>query len=147
MAVYALVNYRLTITVPKSLQALFGQTIVIGGKGSFVQTFSVPSRPLYTVQGDATGGYIHEKSINRSGNVSLTLNILAPQVKTLLKFANTYYNQNVSDEAFTMKLTNLQSTTLVTCNACLFADIPQSSFSASAPTQTWNFACGEIIES
>lgn len=145
MAVYSLADY--TVAITKIISEARLDSIRIGGQGSMLETISI-DRPtnVYETNGDSTGGYVHNKSYNKTGTVSLTLNQLSSNVSKFISLCNIYARPDVDiQEGLTMTLTDSQGEIVATCIDCMPQRIPEQSFGSTAATQTWTFTCG-IIE-
>lgn len=141
---YSLANYILTIKSNNvNAQAIFGNDISIGGEGSYVGsiTFSRQTE-MWSTSGFATGGWIHNKNLDRHGTVDVELSQLAPQVGRFIQLCNVYYASDY--EGFTLTLTDSEQNQIVECIDCYITKIPNQVFGESAASQTWSFTCGQI---
>lgn len=145
MAVYSLADYILTIT--KIISDAEVSSIQIGGTGSMLDSMSINrNESTWSIKGDYTGGYVHEKNYNKVGTVSLTLNQLSPNVGKFISLCNVYARHDVDiDEGMTMTLTDSQGEIIATCTDCMPQGIPEQRLGTSTENQTWTFNCG-IIE-
>lgn len=144
---YSLLDYVLTISLPTKLRTALGiTTISVGGEGSYLDNFTFAmATNTWAVKGDATGSWIHEKSNDRTGTASITLNMMSPQIMVLTRLFNTYFTADNVAEGVTITLSDAASNTVVTCNDCFVQKLPDLTIKASPDTREWNFVCGQII--
>ena len=142
---YSLADYILTVAIPPSVASEFGlDTISIGGEGSYVGSIDIDKpTSLYSTEGDSTGSWIHNKNLNKTGSVSVSLNQLAPQVEQLKNLFKIYEKSSTISEGLTLQLTN-EEETIAVCTDCYIQRVPTQSFGPTAQTQTWSFTCGRI---
>lgn len=143
---YSLSKYILTITIPASVAAQFGtSTISVGGVGSYTESIAIEyAEDQWTLQGDATGGHVFNKSNNRTGSVQVSLNQLSEKVAQFKTLCNIYYQSEEIDEGLTLELRSLDGVMVATCDDCLVRKIPGQAFAATAATQTWELLAGVI---
>lgn len=144
---YSLADYIMTITIPEKLRGIYGFTsISIGGEGSYLGNFSASqSNDTWSTKGDATGSWVHSKSLSRVGTASLTLNMLSPKIVELTKLFNFYFNSNVIDEGVQITISDANSRTVVDCTDCYITRIPVIDLSETPGDRNWSFTCGRII--
>lgn len=151
---YSLSSYILTIHFKdQKMRSIFGEKVSVGGQGSFLESFSFSgSDNMYQVQGDSMGSYVHNKSLDRTGQCSITINQVSDLNKIFLTFLNSCLvsdvtpNEGLTDESVTITLSDANSKLVVTCNDCYLKGRPTLSLGGTATTRTWTFECGEIIE-
>lgn len=145
---YSLASYILTITLPESIRnKLKVNEIQIGGSGSYLDSIKLNfNGQLWSVKGDATGSWIHEKNLDRSGTADITLSQLSDAVSKFIKICNFMYtSQNDDVNGCTLTLSTLNSRKIAVCNDCMISKIPPQEFGSTATDQTWTFECGQII--
>lgn len=144
---YSLVDYVLTIAIPKNLRSALGlTTISVGGEGSYLDNFMISSREnAWETIGDTTGSWVHAKSYNRTGTASLTLNMLSTQVSQLTTLFNLYFTSSAVDEGVEITLSDATSNTVVTCIDCYVQRVPDLNIQSTAGSRTWQFTCGKIV--
>lgn len=143
---YSLAKYIATISIPASVAASFGaSSISVGGLGSTTEsiTISVP-QDLWSVVGDATGGYVMNKNNDRSGSVIISLNQLTENVGRFITLCNVYYSSEEISDGLTIEVSSLDGKTVATCSDCMIRKIPDQAFAATAANQSWEFVCGKI---
>lgn len=142
MATYSLASYTLAFSELEPGTTLTNYSV--GGSGSMMDSITI-SRPteVYTTEGDPTGGYVHNKSLNKTGTVSLTLNQLSKQISTLTTLLGIYTNADV-EKGFNMTLRDSQGNDVARCIDCLPQGYPEQVYGNTATTQTWVITCGEI---
>lgn len=143
---YSLSKYILTISIPASVAAQFGvSTISVGGVGSYTESITIEqTADQWTVQGDATGGYVFNKSNDRTGSVQVSLNQLSERVAQFKALCNIYYSSEEIDEGLTLELRSLDGVMVATCDDCMVRKIPAQAFAESAAYQTWELLAGKI---
>ena len=92
---YSLADYQLTIGIPQSVAQRLGlrdeegnllTSFVIGGpgennEGSFIgQIVATRSNNLWETEGDATGSWVHNKNLNRTGTIELQIRQISDKV-------------------------------------------------------------------
>jgi len=144
---YSLVEYLLTITFPAQMEREMGiKTLTIGGEGSYTDSFEFnQSRDVYSTTGDATGSWIHSKSMDRTGTAAISLSQVSNQIVQLTRLFNLYYNSDVIDEGVTITLRDNSSKTIATCNDCFITKVPAINIRETPQNRTWTFTCGQII--
>lgn len=140
---YSLANHVLSIKPnDNQINNIFG-TISIGGEGNYLESVSVSNEnTLWSTTGYATGAWVHNKNLAKTGTVTISLNQLSDQVAKLITLCETYYGGDY--EGFTLTLTKNDNTKICTCIDCYISKIPTQSFGTSAANQSWVFTCGKI---
>lgn len=157
---YALTDYILSIQVPTELQNFFlgenqttnnkANVISIGGEGSYVGQISIGSQTeaQWITEGDATGSWVHSKSLNRVGTISVQINQVSDNVRKLIRLFQTYYSADAQVEGLTITISKSNGTNNPTevCEGtdCYLANRPEIAFGDTAQAQTWSFTCGKI---
>ena len=142
--VYSLANYKLSISINDVvLRTAFGSALTVGGNGSQLESMTVsPNANIFDIESYATGGYVFNKSYDRSGSVSVTLNQLSDEIGKFKNLINMYYSGDYG--ALTIVLTNNENEKVIECVDCLPTKIPDQQFQSTAQTQTWGFSVGKI---
>lgn len=140
---YSLADYVLSITPSDpSLSSIFG-TISIGGEGSTVGSVSFSrNQNMWETTSFATGGYVHNKNLSKTGACSLTLSQLANEVIRLIQLSDVHYGGDYL--GLTLALTSRDGNKVVDASDCYIVKVPAQTFEASAGNQTWEFTCGTI---
>ena len=140
---YSLADYLVTIG---DIDSAFGQDpITIGGEGSYTDTISVVRTDnAYETIGDATGSWVHKKSLSSVGTVTMTLNQVADKIAKLRQLFNVYYQQDILN-GFTVTIVDSEQHTVAKCIDCFVQNIPEQSFSSDPATQPWVITCGKVI--
>lgn len=140
---YSLTDYLLTIKLPEEIA---GYTeVTIGGEGSYLESINInPQGTLYTTEADDTGAWIHSKSLDRHGQVQVSLNQLSEKSAILRNLCNCFYNHDY-DKGMTITVQGLNGNTVATCNDCYIANMPSVPLQNRAQNQTWTFTCGQIF--
>lgn len=142
--VYSLANYKVAISINDSiLKTAFGDVLTVGGNGSQLESMSVDfNASIFSKQTYSTGGYVFDKSYDRSGSLSITLNQLSEEVGKFKNLINMYYAGDY--ETLSIVLTNNENEKVIEMIDCLPSKIPTQQFQSSAQTQTWGFEVGRI---
>jgi hypothetical protein len=143
---YSLASYILTIQIPDEVALKFGtNTISIGGQGSYVGSISLAnSKDTFSTVGDDTGGWIHNKSLDRTGSATISLNQLAESVGQLIRLFNIYFNLD-DVEGLTLTLTSSAGKLIATGTDSLVTRIPNQDFNSTASEQSWTLTIGQLI--
>lgn len=157
---YSLTDYILSIQVPDSLREIFlgtdetidaeSNVISIGGDESFVGsiTISAPSNAQYTTEGDVTGSWVHNKSKDQTGTISIEINQISDQVRLLVRLFQTYYDADTITEGLTLTLNKAvgggNQSPVATGTDCYIGNRPEVAYGETAATQEWEFTCGRI---
>lgn len=146
MAKYSLADYILTITLPADLASQFGtDTISVGGEGSYLGSIVLGfNSNIWETEGDATGSWVHNRNLDRTGTVDVTLNMLSDNVAKFIRVCNLYYNSETITDGLTMTVSTLSGTNIANCLDCFITKIPNQEFEEKAKTQSWSFTCGKI---
>lgn len=140
---YSLANYIVTITVPAALSDMFSD-ITIGGQGKAIGSISVNRQgAIYTVKGYATGGYVFDKNLDKTGTVNISINQMSDEIIKLIRLFNAYHTGDYDGMTISVK-DNLNNKTVANCIDCMPSSIPNQSFSESSDSQEWSLGCGEI---
>lgn len=142
MIKYSLANYLVTIT-PKdeNVRSVF-DSITIGGSGTTTSSIELPQISMWRTDGYSTGGYVHNKTYDRHGSISITINQLSDDVSDLIKLFTLYCDNDY--DGFTISVTDIAGNHIADCIDCFLEGIPRQAFSGTASNQTWSFTCGQI---
>ena len=143
MKKYSLANYILSIEpADASLKTMFG-TISIGGEGSYLGSINVSmNSSLWSTTGYATGAWVHNKSLDKSGTCKININQLSDKVIKLIKLCNVYYSGDYN--GVTITVSDNSGNKVATCVDCYIQKLADQSFSTTADSQDWTFTCGQI---
>lgn len=155
---YSLADYILSIKIPDSLRGIFTSTdnesdnrISIGGDGSYLGSIKVSTEEIYKVEGDATGSWIHTKSKNKTGSLSVEISQLADSTLKLTRLFETYFSADTITEGLTITISKAvgsgNSSDVCTLIDCYISQMPDGSWEESAKTMEWKFVCGKITYS
>lgn len=152
MATYSLSRYKLSITYPTALSAELSEyfssdgTIIIGGEGSYLNSFSFSqTKNTWEVSGDNTGSYVFNKNLDKTGTAQLSISQMSNMVLKFKQLAKLYY-ENDYDYGLTLTLIKFDgsSKTVVKCKDCYISKIPDQQFQGESQDQTWEFVVGRI---
>lgn len=140
---YSLANYILSIdSNDYEIKNIFG-TITIGGEGDSLDSLSLShNATMYETTGYATGGWVHNKNLDRHGTATITLNQLSDRVGRFIQLVKLAFSGDY--EGFTLSLSDIDGNQIATCVDCYITKIPDQSFNPQAQNQTWTFTCGQI---
>lgn len=140
---YSLANYILSIqSNDSSLSSLF-QNVYIGGEGSALDNITISmNSEMWSTSGFATGAWVHNKNLNRTGTVSINISQLSTNVMRFKQMLSVFYGGDY--EGFTLSLTDSTGAKVATCIDCYVIKIPDQAFGNDAGMQSWSFTCGEI---
>lgn len=148
MAKYSLTKYILSIKPSNDLSSAtsdFG-TITIGGEGSYLDNISIKlTASLWSTTGYATGGWVHDKNLDKHGTVDITLNQMSDAVQKFIRLCETFYESDYDGFTITLSTNDADKRVIATCIDCYITAIPTQTFQSSSQTQTWTFTCGKII--
>lgn len=141
---YCLANYILTVDIPEDVG--FGtQSISIGGEGSYLDSITISmSSDMFSTEGDATGGWIHTKSLDRTGSVTVSVKQISDKVAVFKSLVNVYMNLNTESSGMTLTLRDMLNNTIAICEDCVISKIPDQAFSSTPTSQSWTFNAGRI---
>lgn len=141
---YSLANYILSIEPnDPTIKTAFG-TISIGGEGNHIGEMSAEHNTnQWSTEGYATGAWVHNKSLDKTGTISIQLNQLSPVIAKLKKMCMTFYDADY--DGFTLSLTTSDGKSVCRGIDCYITKIPSQVMAASAANQSWSWTAGQII--
>lgn len=147
---YSLASHSVQFaTEDEQISKLFGN-LQIGGEGNAIGSINVSiDTTLWNTKAYATGAWVHEKNLNRSGKVSLAISQLAPAVAKLITLCNMFYkdvSDGIDDNSIDGITINVMegSKQIAICEDCYPTKIPSQDFGESSADQTWEFTSGRI---
>lgn len=158
---YSLADHIVVITLPDDNIELLERSglqanapITIGGpgqngnEGSFVGSIKVSRKEdLWDTQGDATGSWVHNKSLNRTGNVEIDITQVSDDIIKLSMICNAYESIQGAVGGLTIEVKNaynLELPSIAVCSDCLINKIPDQNLGEKAEQQNWSFTCGRV---
>lgn len=160
---YSLADYQLTIGLTNSLAERLGlrdssgnllTNFVIGGpgedgQGSFVGQIVVNrAENLMTTEGDATGSWVHNKNLNRTGTISIEITQISDQIVTLIQLCQIIESVQSNMPGLDLTISSAASelaTTMVTGRDSYIQKLPDLRLADTAGRLNWVFTCGQII--
>ena len=160
---YSLADHQLTIGIPEriarqlGLRDSFGNLLTnftIGGpgengEGSFVgQIAAERSEELFKTTGDATGSWVHDKNLNRTGTITLEITQISDDVVTLVQLCQIYESLQTNMPGLELTISSVAtgtSTTMVTGRDCYIQKLANLTLASEAQRLTWVFTCGQVI--
>ena len=149
---YALSDYTVTVTVPAALiSGRIGDLVLhFGGpgenqKGSFMGSITLSrSTATWSTSADATGSWIHNKTLDRTGTVALNIRQVSDDVIRLTMISQAYENDLSGIGGCTITV-SAGDKVVATANDCYITKIPDKEYGNEAAEQTWNWTAGQII--
>lgn len=144
---YSLANYILSIASDdKKINSLF-ETVQIGGEGDALSSIAITTNDtLWETTSFATGAWIHNKNLSRTGTCEVSISQLSDAVAKFKTYIAYFYGSDNTDVGgVTITLTDSNDNIIATCEDCYPTQIPAQEFSAKAVEQRWRFTCGRII--
>lgn len=166
---YSLADYTLTVQLPSETDDKAGifassgltdenRSFTIGGpgsldnssftnSGSYVGNIVVSrSNDLFSTEGDATGSWVHNKNLDRTGTVRVDITQISDQVITLALITKAYESVQDDTPGLTITVNNaFTGENIAVCNDCYISKIPDFTFGATADRLSWSFTCGQVI--
>ena len=143
---YSLANYILTIKAnDPAMNGIFGSSnsVSVGGEGSYTDSINISmNSQIWQTTGFATGGWVHDKSLDRTGMATVSLSQLSDRVAKFKTLCNMYFSGDY--EGLTMILNDSDGNEVAKCEDCFVTKIPDQSFGSKASMQNWSFTCGKI---
>lgn len=155
--IYSLADYIVTLSFTDG--DMTGQKISIGGpaeasgvsgsnaEGGFIGSIAVSrTNPAWSIDGDVTGGFVHNRNCSRIGEVVIQIRQVSDKVRLLKEVLNRY-EQSSRPRPFNILVTDAYNSSkwVAKCTSCLISKIPNQVFGESAAMQDWAFNAG-IVE-
>lgn len=140
---YSLAEYTMKVIVPG-----FEKPLTFGGpgnnqSGSFIGQITVSRNvDTWTTEGDATGSWVHNKSLNKTGTVSLQIRQVSDDIIKLITLARLY--ENTDPETGCNIFIYRGDQAVETCTDCYLTKVPDQVMGDTAEMQTWQWTCGKI---
>lgn len=160
---YSLADYQLTIGLSDSIASRLGLRDSYGnlltnfsiggpgenGEGSFVGQIVVNrTANLFTTTGDATGSWVHDKSLNRTGTITIDITQISDDVVTLVQLCQIFESVQSNMPGLELTINSVASSTaatMVTGRDCYIQKLPDLTLAETAGKLSWAFTCGQII--
>lgn len=164
---YALADYQITVTIPASsandntyasviqragLQT--GTSITIGGPGegegkygSYLGSINVTrNTDLWSTEGDATGSWVHNKNLDKTGAIDVEITQVSSQVLQLIYLCNAYESVSDAVEGLHLEIKNTASgLNIVDAIDCYIKKVPDLPLQDTAQKMTFSFTCGRVM--
>ena len=140
---YSLANYILSIEpADPTIKSMFG-TISIGGQGSYLGSIRLSVKTdLWTTKGFATGAWVHDKSLDRTGTCTVNLHQLSDEVIKFIKLCNIYYGGDYN--GCTLSVSDTNGNKVASCEDCYIQKPADQEFADTSADQDWIFTCGKV---
>lgn len=160
---YSLADYQLTIGISEDLANKLNlrdsngnvlTNFTIGGpgengEGSFVGQISVNrSKELFTTTGDATGSWVHDKSLDRTGTITIDITQISDDIVALVQICQIFESVQSSMPGLELTINSVASdvnTTMVTGKDAYIQKLPELTLGETAGRLSWVFTCGQIV--
>lgn len=159
---YSLADYQLTLGIPQDVARKLGLSAPNGGQysfsiggpgengeGSFVGQISVSrTNSLWETEGDATGSWVHNKNLNRTGTIELQIKQISDQVVELAQLCDIYESIQEGVEGITLTVSSSGEDTgspIATGIDCYIQKQADLTLAPTAGTLTWTFTCGQVM--
>lgn len=126
---------------------LIEDNISIGGEGQFMGSISISyNTDQWTTSADSTGAWVHSKSYDQSGTITVDINQMSPAVIKFIGIVSAYYSVPDLRDGFTLTLKKADSNDTLTIVAedCRVQKIADQEFDDEAAEQSWTFTSGRI---
>lgn len=160
--VYSLADHQLTIGLSQSVAAQLGlrdssgnllTNFTIGGpgennEGSFVgQITASRNKELFTTTGDATGSWVHDKNLDRTGHIRVDITQISDDVITLVQLCQIFESVQSRMPGLELTINSVASgtTPMVTGRDCYISKLPDLPLGETASRLSWDFTCGQVI--
>lgn len=145
---YSLADYTMAVKVPTAVIGGEIESLKFGGtgnnqSGSFIGQITVTRNvDTWSTEGDATGSWVHNKSLNKTGTVSLQIRQISDDIIKLITLARLYENSDPEEGCL---ITIYRGDKIIeTCTDCYLTKVPDQVMGDTAEMQTWQWTCGKI---
>lgn len=152
---YSLADHTVKITLPDDLYMggtnLGGKVLTIGGPGqngqdgSFVGSIGVGrTNDMWSTTGDPTGSWVHNKNLDRTGSVTLSIRQVSDDVIRLMMVSNVF-EQDSDRNGKGCKIEVFSGADVVArAEDCYITKIPDQNFGETAENQEWAWTAGRV---
>ena len=142
---YSLASYILAATSDNSDIKNIFQDVTIGGEGDALSSITIQvNDKLWETESFATGAWVHNKNLSRTGTVEISISQLSDKVAKFKTFVNHFYDSSFDDSSITMTLQDSTGASIAICEDCYPTQIPSQEFGSKSTDQRWIFTCGRI---
>lgn len=160
---YSLADYQLTIGLSDNVARQLGlrdangnllTNFTIGGpgednQGSFVgQIVVTRNTNLFSTTGDATGSWVHDKNLDRTGSIQVDITQISDDVITLVQLCQMFESIQTNMPGLELTINSVASNvsnTMVTGRDSYIQKLPDLTLAESAGRLSWVFTCGQVI--
>lgn len=160
---YSLADYQLTIGLNDNIASLLGLTDQYGniltnfsiggpgenGEGSFVGQIVINrAKELFTTVGDATGSWVHDKSLDRTGTITIDITQISDDIVILVQLCQIFESVQSSMPGLELTINSVSSNvsnTMITGRDCYIQKLPDITLGETSGKLSWVFTCGQII--
>ena len=149
---YSLADHLVKVTLPAGVLVggtnIGGMVLEFGGPGNNAQTGSFMgeitvgrTNDTSTTERDPTGSWVHNKSLNKTGTVTMQLRQVADDIIRLQMLAQVFENGDFPG----CKIEVFAGTdTVARAEDCYIARVPSQVYGDTAAMQTWSWTAGRI---
>lgn len=160
---YSLADYQLSIGIPQSVAQKLNlrdesgnllTSFEIGGpgengEGSFTGQIVVSrSNNLWDTEGDATGSWVHNKNLNKTGTIELQIRQISDKVIQLSQLCDIYESVQENVEGLTLTVNSSatdESSPMATGVDSYIQKQAELTLAETAGMLTWTFTCGQVM--
>ena len=151
---YSLADHTVKITLPENLRVggvdLGGRVLTSGGPGqngqdgSFTGSITVRrANPTWNTEGDPTGSWVHNKTLNRTGSVELSLRQVSDDIIRLQMLASIFESDQNGTRGCLIEVYSTDKT-VAKAEDCYITQVPDQVFGESAENQSWTWTSGRV---
>lgn len=151
---YSLSDHTVQVQIPDGLAGFSNKVLTFGGPGnngqdgSFVGNITVARNAnTWSTEADATGSWVHNKSLARNGSVTLQIRQVSDDIIRLIMLARTYENDDRAYKGCTITVNAVRNgnpVIVASAEDCYITKIPNQEFGDTAAMQTWEWTAGRV---
>ena len=151
---YSLADHTVVVTMPTfsgipGMDEISGKQLKFGGPGqnnqdgSFIGSITVTrENDTWSTEGDATGSWVHSKSLNRTGSVRLSIRQVSDDVIYLMMIAQMFENFSLPHGMDIVVFNGGER--VAEAEDCYLTRIPEQVYGDTAVTQDWGWTAGRV---
>lgn len=153
--VYSLADAQAIIKIPDVIpeNVISLRNLTIGGpgemgEGSFTNSITITrTSNLFSTTGDATGSWVHNKNLDRTGTCVISISQISDTIVKLSQLCNAFESIQGNYPGMTISIVssaNDAGMPIAICEDCYITKIPDQSLGTTSANQSWSFTCGRI---
>jgi SWI/SNF-related matrix-associated actin-dependent regulator 1 of chromatin subfamily A len=105
------------------------------------------NKELFTTTGDATGSWVHDKNLDRTGHIRIDITQISDDVITLVQLCQIFESVQSRMPGLELTINSVASgtTPMVTGRDCYISKLPDLPLGETASRLSWDFTCGQVI--